>query len=371
MAVPLMNVRAQYESLIPEITKRFAEIVDSSSFVLGAHVKAFEAEAAAYLGTKHAIGVANGTDALVIVLRALGIGPGDEVICPPYTFYATPESIAAVGATPVFADVDEQTFNLDLDEVRSRITGRTKAIMPVHLFGQPADMDELNALAKEHSLAVVEDAAQAWGATYKGARVGSLGDAATFSFYPTKNLGGFGDGGLIATNSDELAELARMLRFHGSKDKKTFTHVGFNSRLDELQAAVLRLELEHIDEWNGKREQVAAWYAEAGLGDLVDLPAVGDGRSHIYHLYVVGCRGNRDAIQAACKEAGVSTSVYYGDPLHLQPVFEHLGGAPGDMPVTERFGRENLAIPMFPLMTREQVEEVVAAVRSAVPAGVA
>ncbi|MBC7643814.1 MAG: DegT/DnrJ/EryC1/StrS family aminotransferase, partial [Thermoleophilia bacterium] len=341
----------------------------SGTFILGPNVKAFEAEAAEYLGVKHAIGVGNGTDALVIGLRALGIGQGDEVICPAYTFYATGESIAAVNATPVFADVDERTFNLDIDSVRQRISGRTKAIMVVHLFGQPADLNELRALADEHGLALIEDSAQGWGAHYQGKKIGSFGDFATFSFFPTKNLPCFGDGGLVTTNSDETAALVRKLRFHGSVDKKTFELVGFNSRLDEIQAAILRRLVKEVDGWNDHRTQVAAWYEEAGLGELVTLPHVGDDRSHIYHLYMVRTT-NRDAIVAACKEREVACAVYYDVASHLQPVFAHLGAAPGDLPVTEAMGREGLALPMFATMTREQVVEVVEAVRAGVPAAV-
>jgi dTDP-4-amino-4,6-dideoxygalactose transaminase len=364
-----MDPHAQYASLTGDIERAVGEVIGSGRFILGPNVSAFETEAAAALGTKHSVGVANGTDALVLALRALEIGAGDEVICPAYTFYATAEAIGAVGATPVFADIDDETYCLDLDSVRERITGRTKAIMPVHLFGHVADMDAINALAKERGLAVIEDSAQAWGATYKGRRAGSMGDAATFSFFPTKNLPCFGDGGLVATGRDDLHDMVRQLRFHGSKDKVTFTHIGYNSRLDEIQAAILRILMQHVDSWNAHRRQVAAWYAEAGLGEFVGLPAVADGCEHIYHLYMARST-ERDAIAESLKAAGVGAAVYYATPLHLQPVFQHLGYGKGDLPVTEAMSNEGLALPMFATMSEAHVATVVDAVRAAVPAGV-
>lgn len=370
MTIPLMNPRAQYEPYIDQLNAALADVVTSGQFIFGPNVEGFEHEAAEYLGVKHAIGVANGTDALVLVLRAMGIGAGDEVICPAYTFYATNESVAMVGATPVFADVDDQTYTLDLDHVRTLISGRTKAIMPVHLFGQAADMDPLREIAQEHGLKLIEDAAQGWGSRYNGTKVGALGDAATFSFFPTKNLPCFGDGGLVATNDDDLAERVKMLRFHGSKDKKVFEFVGHNSRLDAIQAAVLRIFLKHVDGWNESRAQVAEWYREAGLGELVTLPHVADGRNHIYHVYTVRSP-LRDAISAACAERGVGAAVYYNPPSHLQPVFAHLGSSPGDLPVSEAMAKEGLALPMFPTMTEAEVGTVVEAVRSAVPVGAA
>ncbi len=369
MAVPLMDPNAQIAPYMTELEEIATRVLRSGRFIFGPEVEGFEQEAADYLGVKHAIGVANGTDALSIALRCLGVGPGDEVICPAYTFFATPETISSVGATPVFADVDPATSCLDVEDVRSKVTGNTRAIVPVHLFGQVADMTALNALAKERGLAVLEDAAQAWGAEQDGTKAGAFGDAATFSFFPTKNLPCFGDGGLIATNRDDVAELARMLRFHGSKDKQTFTHVGYNSRLDALQAAFLRRNLLEVDAWNAHRRQVADWYAEAGLGELVELPTVADGTVPIWHLYVVRTE-HRDQLMAACKDAGVGATIYYGDPHHTQPVYADLGYAPGDLPVTERLCATGVALPIFATMTRAQVDEVVAAVRAGVPARV-
>ncbi|MCW2949790.1 MAG: Glutamine--scyllo-inositol transaminase [Thermoleophilia bacterium] len=369
MAVPLMNPPAQWAPYAEELERIVVDVMRSGQFILGPQVTELEREAAAYLGVKHAIGVANGTDALTITLRALGVGPGDEVICPAYTFFATPETISSVGATPIFADVDEATACLDVADVRARITGRTKAIMPVHLFGQVADMAALTELARERGLAIIEDAAQAWGARQHDRAAGSFGDAATFSFFPTKNLPCFGDGGLIATDRDDVAAFARKLRFHGSTDKVTFEHVGYNSRLDELQAAIVRRHMPEVDAWNSHRRTVADWYEQAGLAEFVELPSVPEGNSMIYHLYVVRT-DQRDALIAGLRERGVAAAVYYGIPHHLQPVYAGLGGAPGDLPVTEQLAATGVALPMFATMTREQVDEVVAAVRASVPARV-
>jgi dTDP-4-amino-4,6-dideoxygalactose transaminase len=362
MAIPLIDPRSQYLPYQDELNELAAEVIASGNFVLGKHVSAFEQEAADYLGVKHAIGVANGTDALTIAMRALGVRSGDEVICPAYTFYATAETIAGLGATPVFVDVDPTTACLDAEAVRSKVSDRTRAIIPVHLFGQCADMRALKAVADEHDIPVLEDAAQAWGAEQNGVKAGAMGTAATFSFYPTKNLPCFGDGGMVTTNDDALADEIRMLRFHGSRDKFTFELVGYNSRLDELQAAFLRRHLHEIDRWNAHRRKVAGWYAEAGLGDLVELPSVGDGNTPIWHLFVVR-HDNRDAIIEACRASDIGAMVYYGEALHLQPVFKPLGYSVGSLPTTERLCSNGVAIPMFATMKREQVDEVVEAIR--------
>jgi dTDP-3-amino-3,4,6-trideoxy-alpha-D-glucose transaminase len=334
--IPLFKPAAQYGPLLPELKRRLGEVLDSGEFILGPNVRAFEGEAAAYLDVPRTIGVANGTDAIVLVLRALEIGPGDEVVCPAFTFYATAEAIATVGATPVFADIDPATLNLDAADVERRITPKTRAIIPVHLFGRPASLDDLTALG----LPLIEDAAQAFGA--RG--VATTGVASTFSFYPTKNLGGIGDGGLVACLDDELAERVRMLRFHGSHDKRDFQYVGTNSRLDELQAAALRLFLEHLDGWNAQRREAAARYAELGLGELVELPA--DDGAHVYHLYVVRTP-ERERIAAALGEAEIGSASYYVTPLHLQPALRYLGWGEGSLPETESAARENLALPMW------------------------
>jgi dTDP-4-amino-4,6-dideoxygalactose transaminase len=356
---PLVDVRAQYAPLLEEIKARIAEVLDSGVFILGPNVHAFEEEAAAYLGVPETIGVANGTDALVLALDALDIGPGDEVVCPAFTFYATAESIARRGATPVFADIDLITLNVDPEDVAARITARTKALMPVHLFGRPAPLAEL----AELGVPIVEDAAQAFGA----AGVAQTGVASTFSFFPTKNLFGLGDGGLIAVRSEELGERIRLLRFHGSKAKKDFHYIGYNSRLDELQAAVLRLFLTHLDDWNEARRDAVARYAEFGLGDVCELPA--DEPAHVYHMFVVRSP-ERDRIAEALRAAEIACASYYVTPLHLQPALRFLGYREGDLPVTEHAARENLALPLWAGIGADVQERVVATVRQAVGVGV-
>jgi dTDP-4-amino-4,6-dideoxygalactose transaminase len=356
--IPLVDVKAQYAPLIPELEERFREILGGGQFIRGPHYYAFQEEAAAFLGVTGTVGVANGTDALVIVLDALEIGPGDEVICPAFTFYATAESIARRGATPVFAEIDPVTLNLDPEDVAAKITDRTRAIMPVHLFGRPVDIEPFT----RFGLPVIEDAAQAFGAP----GVAELGTVSTYSFFPTKNLFCLGDGGLVATSDEELAERVRVLAFHGSRDKIDFDYVGYNSRLDELQAGMLRIFLTHLDGWNRGRREAAARYAELGLGELVDLPLDEDG--HIYHLFV--CRSpERDRIGAALKEAGVGTATYYTTPLHLQPALRFLGYEPGSLPVTERVAGDNFSVPLWPGMPVEAQERVVEIVRSAVGVG--
>ncbi|MFL5930837.1 MAG: DegT/DnrJ/EryC1/StrS family aminotransferase [Gaiellaceae bacterium] len=356
--IPLIDVKAQYAPLIEELGRRFGDVLDSATFIRGPNVAAFEAEAAAYLRVERAVGVANGTDALVLVLDAMGIGPGDEVICPAFTFYATAESIARRGATPVFADIDPLTLNLDPEDVAGRISGRTKAIMPVHLFGRPAPVEELARLGPP----LIEDAAQAFGSPgIASSRV------STFSFYPTKNLFCLGDGGLVAANDADLADRVRTLAFHGSRDKTDFMSVGYNSRLDELQAAFLRLFLTHLDEWTRGRREAAARYAELGLGQLVQLPE--DERGHVYHLFV--CRSpERDRIRDALAREEIASATYYTTPLHLQPALRFLGWKAGSLPETERAAAENFSIPLWPGIPADVQERVVETVKSAVGVGV-
>ena len=351
--IPLVDVKAQYAPLIPELEERFSAVLESGRFIFGPEVEAFEREAAAYLGVPHAIGVANGTDALVLALDALGIVRGDEVICPSFTFYATAEAIARVGATPVFADIDRATLNLDPADVRERITERTKAIMPVHLFGRPAELDGLVALG----LPLIEDSAQAFGAE----GVARTGICSTFSFFPTKNLFALGDGGLVTCLDDGVAERVRMLRFHGSSDKRTFELVGVNSRLDAIQAAMLRVFLPRLAGWNAARREAAARYAELGLGELVELPV--DEPGHVYHMYVVRS-SRRTEIAEALTAAGIASASYYVTPTHLQPAMAYLGVLEGSLPETERAAAENLALPMWGGIELEQQERVVDAVRS-------
>jgi len=355
--IPLVDVRAQYEPLIPELEARFRSVLDNApGLIKGPNFKAFQEEAAAYLGVLKTIGVANGTDALVLVLDAMEIGPGDEVVCPSFTFYATAEAIARRGATPVFADIDPVTLNVDPTDVERRITGRTKAIMPVHLFGRPAPLDELVQLG----LPIVEDAAQAWGAQ----GIATVGVASTFSFFPTKNLFCLGDGGLVACNDEEFAERVRLLAFHGSHDKTRFDLIGYNSRLDELQASFLRLFLEHVDEWNRLRREAVARYAELGLGELCELPEPDAG--HVYHMFV--CRSpERDRIRAALSDAGIACAVYYATPLHRQPALRFLGAEDGSFPETERASAENFALPLWAGIDAATQERVVDAVRAAAP----
>jgi dTDP-4-amino-4,6-dideoxygalactose transaminase len=352
--IPLVDVQAQYGPLRDELRERFDAVLDSSTFIRGPNVKAFEEEAAAYLGVTRTVGVANGTDALVLVLDALGIGPGDEVICPAFTFYATAESIARRGATPVFADIDPRTLNLDVEDVAGRVTARTRAIMPVHLFGRPAAVEELAEIGPP----LIEDAAQAFGSPGI-----ARSPVSTFSFYPTKNLFCLGDGGLVAANDDLLAERIRMLAFHGSRDKTDFQFVGYNSRLDELQAAFLRVFLGQLDDWTRGRREAAARYADLGLGELVQIPE--DEPGHVYHLFV--CRSpERDRIRVALDQAGIASAVYYTTPLHLQPALRFLGWELGSLPETERAGQENFSVPLWPGIPVEVQERVVETVRSAV-----
>jgi dTDP-3-amino-3,4,6-trideoxy-alpha-D-glucose transaminase len=354
--IPLVDVKAQYEPLLPRIREAIDGVLASADFILGPNVAAFEREAAVYLGAREGIGVANGTDALVLVLDALGVGAGDEVICPAFTFYATAEAIARRGAAPVFADVDPATMNLDVEDVAARIGPRTKAIIAVHLFGRPAPTAELAQLG----VPVIEDAAQAFGSP----EIGGTGVASTFSFYPTKNLFALGDGGLVSTNDPELAERVRMLRFHGSRDKVDFELLGYNSRLDELQAAVLRIFLSELDSWIAQRREAAARYAELGLGAACDLPE--DEPGHAYHLFV--CRSpERDRIRAALKEAAIGSAVYYATPLHLQPALSYLGYSAGSLPATEQLGRENFSVPLWAGIDAETQERVVSVVQAAAP----
>ena len=352
--IPLVDVKAQYERLIPEILGRMQEVLESGTFILGPNVKAFEAEAAAYLGVPRTIGVANGTDALVLALDALGIGPGDDVICPSFTFYATAESIARRGATPVFADIDPATLNLDPEDVAARITDRTRALMPVHLFGRLMPLEGL----AELGIPIVEDAAQAFGAE----GVAKVGALSTFSFFPTKNLFALGDGGLVAATDEELAERITVLRFHGSRDKKDFEAVGYNSRLDELQAAVLRRFLDELGGWNEARREAAVHYEELGLGELCELPP--DESGHVYHMYVVRS-ADRDRFREALAAAGIGNASYYVVPLHLQPALRYLGWKEGSLPETERAAAENLALPMWAGIPAGTQERVVSVIREA------
>ncbi len=363
MAVPLFDSASVLAPLDAEIRARVAAVLDAGTYVLGPEVKAFERELAAYLGARHAIGVANGTDALVLALRALGVGPGDDVVVPSFTFYASAEAIPHTGARPVFCDIDPETFCVTAETVRAALTPRTKAVIAVHLFGNVAPVEEIEALG----VPVVEDAAQAVGSLAAGGRrAGALATIATLSFYPSKNLGAFGDGGAVTTGDDALAERVLMLRFHGSRDKQTFELVGHNSRLDELQAAILRVQLPHLDAWCEGRRAAARAYEEAGLGGLAALPAPTPGAEPAWHLYVV--RHERaDELQRALNDAEIGARPYYRVPAHLQPAMREWG-AGAALPGTEEAARTNLAVPMSPVLGPGQAAEVVAAAGTLAPA---
>jgi len=357
MNVPWVNLTIQHQNLREEINAAIQGILDRTDFILGNDVSKLEEEYAAYCGTKYAVGVDSGLSALELSLRALGIGAGQEVLVPAHTFTATAAAVTFSGATPVFVDVDPQTWNIDVDKIEAAITPRTKAILPVHLYGLPADMDKILAIAEKHNLMVVEDACQAHGATYNGHRTGSMGHAAGFSFYPTKNLGACGDGGMITTNDEKIAETIRALRNCGQTEKNVHTLEPFNHRLDNLQAAILRVKLPHLDEWISLRRQWAALYNERLANSGLALPAEPAGSKHVYHLYVIRSM-NRDALQAQLKEKGIGSAIHYPKPVHLQPFYANGKDRHGEFPVAEKICEEILSIPMFPEMTKEQAEIV-------------
>ena len=361
MHVPFLNLTAQYDSLRTELLAAVEKTLASGHYVLGPNVAAFEEQIAAFTGTKFAVGVNSGSDALTLSLRALGIGAGDEVITTPFTYIAPAEAIYQMGAKIVFADIDPRTFNLDPTAVAKRITTRTKAIIPVHLFGQAAALDELLELTAGQGIHLVEDCAQAIGATFRGKRVGGFGCMSCFSFYPTKNLGADGDGGMIVTSDESLAKKLRMLRVHGIERRYHHDLHGYNSRLDEIQAAILRVKLPHLERWNQRRREIAARY-DAGLSGLpLELPVTAEGNVHVYHVYAV-LSDRRDALQQFLNERGVPTIIYYPKPLHLQRVYSGLGGE-GELPVAETVARRILPLPMYPELTNEHVDDVVEVIR--------
>lgn len=362
--IPMLDPSPEVESLWDELNDAIHRVLRSGRFILGPEVAAFEKEVASYLGTRHAIGVNSGTDALVIGLRALGVGPGDEVITTPFTFFATSEAVNQVGATPVFVDIDPATYNLDPALIEARITDRTKAILPVHLFGHSADMGAILELAGQHGLLVLEDVAQAFGGDYHGRKLGTVGQIGAYSFFPSKNLGAYGDGGLITTDDDGLAEQSRMLRAHGSRRKYYNETFGYNSRLAELQAAMLRVKLPHIDVANAGRRQVAQRYA-AGLADLpgVSVPVELDYSEHVYHQYTIRISGGRrDAVSNRLNQAGIQTMIYYPVPLHRLPVYTGLGE---NFPVCERAAEEVLSLPMWPTLPEDAQERIIEEVTAA------
>ena len=357
--IPLVDLKAQYAAIEPEVRTAMNEVLDSARFINGPAVADFEQRFAAFCGAEFAVGVGNGTDALILALKALGVGPGDEVITAANTFIATAEAVAAVGAAPVFVDVDPCYFNMTPEGLGAAITPRTRAVVPVHLYGQPAPMAEIMDVARQRSIKVIEDASQAHGAEYNGRRVASWGDAATFSFYPAKNLGAYGDAGAVVTGDEELASTVRMLRDHGRTDKYLHEYVGVNSRLDTLQAAVLDVKLGHLEKWNEARRAVAAKY-DSALSEFpwLALPAEIPGGRHVYHLYVVRT-DRREELRQYSSENGIGVGIHYPVPLPLQPAFRSLGHGPGDFPVAERLADSILSIPMYPEMQDAQLARVV------------
>lgn len=365
--VSLLDLNAHYEKIWDEVQDALKRVMLSKQFILGPEVKELEKEIAAYCQSDYGIGCASGSDAILLALMALDIGVGDEVITTPYTFFATVGSIVRLGATPVFVDIEESTCNLDVTKLEQAITDKTKAIMPIHLFGQCADMDTINQLASARNIPVIEDAAQAIGAEYKGKRAGSLGTMAAFSFYPSKNLGGAGDGGMLTTNDPALAEKLRALRAHGAKKKYFHDYVGLNSRLDSLQAAILRVKLNYLDEWSRQRRENAEIYrklfAQTNLlkDGTIKLPVEVDGMLHIYNQFVILAK-DRDNLIAHMKEHGIGTEIYYPLPLHLQTCFADLGFKRGDFPISEMAAESSLAIPIYPELSDDDQEYVVSVI---------
>lgn len=359
MNIPLIDLTTQHRNLRNEINTAIQGVLDRGDFILGKDVAALEEEFAAYCGTKYAVGVDSGLSALELSLRALGVGPGHEVIVPAHTFTATAAAVTFAGATPVFVDVDPQTWTIDPERVEQAITPRTKAILPVHLYGLPVDMHMILGIAEKYNLVVVEDACQAHGAMYKGQRTGSMGNAAGFSFYPTKNLGACGDGGMLTTNDPKVADMARALRNCGQKAKNVHELEPFNHRLDNLQAAILRVKLHYLDEWIASRRNLAALYNKLLANANVLLPVEPPGYQHVYHLYVIRTQ-NRDALQYHLKERGIGTAIHYPNPVHLQPFYSNGGDRHGQFPISEKICNEILSLPMYPEMTEEQVEVVAA-----------
>jgi dTDP-4-amino-4,6-dideoxygalactose transaminase len=365
MQLPFVDLAAQRAALGDELRGAFLEALDRGDYILGSDVAAFETEFAAYCGVRHAIGVDSGTSALELALRAHGIGTGDEVILPANTFVATAFAVYHCGARPVLVDVDEETALIDVELLRSAITPQTRAIMPVHLYGQPADMDAIMAIAAEHGLVVVEDACQAHGARYRGRRAGALGSSAAFSFYPGKNLGAHGDGGIVVTDDDEIAERVKLLRNYGQLQKYRSESVGYNRRLDTIQAAGLRVKLRYLDAWNEARRGHAERYSEALGGTELGLPAVRDDVEMVWHLYVIRLR-DRDSAARLLAEQGIQTGIHYPVPVHLQPACRDLGYLRGDFPVTERLADAILSLPMYPELPSGAAGHVAAALRGAV-----
>ncbi|MGV8058441.1 MAG: DegT/DnrJ/EryC1/StrS family aminotransferase [Smithellaceae bacterium] len=354
MTIPMVNLKRQYHALKAEIDAAVSDVLEQTQFILGPNVGKLEEEVAAYHGLPYAVGVANGTDALLLALRACGIKAGDEVITTPFTFIATAEVIAQLGAVPVFVDIRPDTFNIDPDLISEKITSKTKAIIPVHLFGHPADMDPIMQIAKKHHLKVIEDCAQSFGAKYKNQLAGTIGDAGCFSFFPSKNLGGYGDGGMVITKNEDIARHLKMLRNHGSSVRYYHSEVGYNSRLDEIQAAIIRIKLKHIDQFNeARRKNAVAYCAAINKKDII-LPSVAEGSEHVFHQFTIRSP-RREAIADALKEKNIASAVYYPVPLHQQEVFIKLYNYSIKLPLSEMCAQEVLSLPMFPELTGDEI----------------
>lgn len=361
---PLVDLTRQNVPLFDEIQETIKDVINRSAFILGPEVKTFEANFAAYHDVRHAVGCASGTDALYLALVALGVGPGDEVITTPFTFSATVASILRVGATAVMVDIDPVTYTMDPEKTVAAVTDKTKAIIPVHIYGQAVDMDVMADLAKKHDIKIIEDCAQAHGAKWKGQKVGTFGDINCFSFFPSKNLSAFGDAGICITNNEKYADRMSRLRVHGSVQKMESLELGANSRLDNLQAAILDIKLKHLDRWNSERQQAAKWY-DAGLegDDRFVLPAIGENRDHVYHLYVIQT-DDRENLMKHIQEQGFSCGQHYPIPLHVMPAFKHYGPAKGDLPIAEALCERVVTLPMFPGIKEGEVQAVAEAVKS-------
>lgn len=363
MQIPLVDLRAQYQAIKPEITAAIEGVLEHMQLFLGPQLLAFEDEFARYCGCRHGIGISNGTDALALALRACNIGPGDEVITVANTFIATVEAIAVVGATPVFVDVDPETYTMETQQLEQVLSPRTRAILPVHLYGHPADMQPILDFAREHGLRVIEDASQAHGATYQGREIGSLGDIACFSFYFSKNLGAYGEAGMCVTNDEVLAETVRMLRDHGSRVRYQHQVMGVNARLDEMQAAILRVKLRYLDQWNAARQAHAQTYTEQLQGVVEAVPVVRSWARHVYYVYVVQVP-DRDRFRQALEREGIATGVHYPTPIHLQPACAHYGYTRSMLPVTEAVTERIVSLPMYPELTAEQIQRVINTVKN-------
>lgn len=361
--IPFVDLKAQYQSIKEEVDAAIQRVLDNTSFILGREVEAFEAAFAEYVGARFCVGVSNGTAAVQLAVTACGIGAGDEVLVPANTFFASAEGVSTAGATPVFVDADPVSYAIDTGRIEAAITSRTRAIMPVHLYGQAADLDPIFEIAARHNLVVIEDAAQAHGSEYKGRRVGALGKAGCFSFYPGKNLGAYGEGGAVVTNDEAVARHLRLLRDHGSERKYHHEIIGYNFRLEGIQGAVLGVKLKHLDKWNGLRREHAARYDELLKKSGLVLPREMEYARHVYHLYVVQT-DERDALQTSLNEAGVQTGIHYPIPIHLQPAYASLGHKAGDFPEAERQATRVLSLPMFPELTDEQVRHVAGAIQN-------